>query len=547
MTRLPRSVLRRFGKDESGVISVLGAMMLLLALAIAMIVVDTGALLYAKREQQAATDAAALGAVRQLDNPQAAAEAIFGLNDYATTNVQARGIYYVSDASRAPAARYFEIGETASDGTVVDADNINAVRVRQLTDSPTYLARLFGFGNMTDIETVAIATLSKHVSFSAGTGLVDIDLAKQLLGDLLGVSLNAINYEAIASTDVAALEFLDALAIRKGLDVGGKTYADLLSENVSVGDIFGAALDVLNESDADGYNAVSDLDFHLGPVKGVTIALNQLLDATPFVNRVIGSVESLPGTEIPFNVANLLSGTAIILGDGKAVNFNKAVNVGSLVSVSGTVRVGAPMARMAVGKIGDSVHTSQVDVQLLARISLGIPLVLTTEINLPIFVRAAAGIAKVESIPCVDGGTMVTLSRATDAGIARIGTGENGPPANISLRLLFIPLVDLPISGNVSIASSGPENVNFSKAMYDTKVTGASSVNVFSQLRDALVVGNPGGLTSQILTGLTSTISNVLSLLDPILDDLLGALGVKLGTIDMFVHGAKCNAPALVG
>ena len=232
MTRLSRPLLRRFGKDESGVISVMGAMMLMLALAVAMIVVDTGALLYAKREQQAATDAAALGAVRQLDNPQAAAEAIFSLNDYATENVRATGIYYVSDASRAPAERYFEEGETASDGTVVNANNINAVRVRQLTDSPTYFARLFGFGNMTDIETVAIATLSKHVSFSAGTRVASLDdgIANQVLGGLLGTTLNLslIDYNALADTNIGALAFLDALAAEVGLDVGSDTYGDLL-------------------------------------------------------------------------------------------------------------------------------------------------------------------------------------------------------------------------------------------------------------------------------------------------------------------------------
>jgi uncharacterized membrane protein len=238
MTRLSQSVLPHFGKDESGVISVMGALMLMLALAVAMIVVDTGALLYAKRQQQAATDAAALGAVRQLDNPQAAAEAIFSLNDYATENVQARGIYYVSDASRAPAERYFEIGETASDGTLVSAANINAVRVRQLTDSPTYFARLFGFGDMTQIETVAVAALNKYVSFSAGTRIASLNegIANQVLGGLLGTTLNLslIDYNALADTNIGALTFLDALASEVGL----RTPMAIFSARLSLREIF---------------------------------------------------------------------------------------------------------------------------------------------------------------------------------------------------------------------------------------------------------------------------------------------------------------------
>ncbi len=80
-----RVLLRQFAGDERGVISVMAVGALILALAVAMIVIDTGAMLYARRDLQAATDAAALGAVRQLQSQEAtqtAAETIFDINGF---------------------------------------------------------------------------------------------------------------------------------------------------------------------------------------------------------------------------------------------------------------------------------------------------------------------------------------------------------------------------------------------------------------------------------------------------------------------------------
>lgn len=555
MTRLSQSVLPHFGKDESGVISVMGALMLMLALAVAMIVVDTGALLYAKRQQQAATDAAALGAVRQLDNPQAAAEAIFSLNDYATENVQARGIYYVSDASRAPAERYFEIGETASDGTLVSAANINALRVRQLTDSPTYFARLFGFGDMTQIETVAVAALNKYVSFSAGTRIASLNegIANQVLGGLLGTTLNLslIDYNALADTNIGALTFLDALASEVGLDVGSDTYGDLLGTTVTAGDILDAAIDVLNGETASGNPSAAKLALQtaLSPVSNATVPVNQLLDATPFVNRTIGSVQSAVGNDIPYNVLDLLSGSAMILGTGKAVGFNTNVNVATLASVTGSVSVGEPMAHMALGKVGDSVSTAQVSIQLQAGVN--VPL-LGRILNIPIYLQAGRGTATVASIPCITGGTQVILSGATDAGLLRIGTSSTNE-ATISVPILL----SFRISGSVPVNPNGPHNIPFTVSDYGKPVPtpNNSNINLFGQLGSALSITNLSLLgilnltpLGTVLSALLSAIGGALAPLEShIINPLLDTLGIKLGAMDLIVHGAKCTAPTLVG
>jgi uncharacterized membrane protein len=553
MLQATKSWMLRFARNDAGVISVMGAMALMLALAVTMIVVDTGAMLSAKRSQQAATDAAALGAVRQLDNAQATAEEIlFTLNSFDSnaSTATARPVYFVADPSRAPDQRYFEIGETASDGTLVDMSNVNAVRVTMLGESPTYFARLFGFDEMTRIETFAVAAFTKHVSFSAGTRLASLEagIANQVLGGLLGTTLNLslIDYNALADTTIDALSFLDALAIRAGLEAGSDTYGDLLGTTVTAGQLLDAAIEVLNGETAEGNPSVAKvaLQSALAPVQNGSIPVDRILGATPYSDRVIGSVQTIPGSTIPIGVLDLLTGTATLLGEGKAVGFGTNVNIGSLASVNGTIRVGAPMAHMAVGKVGDSVETSQVEVQLAARIQIDIPLVLTTSIDLPVFVRAASGTAVVEAIPCTSGGTISSLSGTTDAGLARVGTGESGPSAGITLTLLSLIPINVPISGSVPIASSGPTNLSFSENEFGQPKQTASQVNVISNLGDAITIG--GALTGQILSGLTSAIASALSPLDQILNAVLAAVGIKLGAMDMIVHGAKCHAPVLV-
>lgn len=580
-----KSSLWRFARDDSGVISVMGAMALMLALAVTMIVVDTGAVLSAKRTQQAATDAAALGAVRQLDSVQAAAEQIlFVLNDFDSNvaTATATPVYFVADPSRAPDQRYFALGETASDGTVVDTATVNAVRVTMRGESPTYFARLFGFGELTEIETVAVAALTKHTSFSAGTRLASLDagIANQVLGGLLGTTLNLslVDYTALAGTTIDALTFLDALAIRAGLEAGSDTYGDLLGTTVTAGQLLAAAVEVLNGETTEGNPSVARvaLQSALAPVQNGSVPVDGILGATPYSDRVIGSVQTIPGSTIPIGVLDLLTGAATLLGQGQAVGFGTNVNVGSLASVNGTIRVGAPMAHMAVGKVGDSVQTSQVEIQLNAIINASVAGISAAQISLPIYIEAAPGRASVDAIPCVAGGTLVTLRGEAGAAEARYGTASNSTPsiATLSAPVLLlgtIDLIELRVKGSVSTVAP-PATRNFSKDEIDQNPpvvkTISPNVSLLAGLGSALEIEQVALLSSlpwpigsvglselvnflltpitTTLSQLTTTILGALAPIDLVLNQILATLGISVGEIDMIVHGAKCHAPVLV-
>ena len=573
MPQSPQTFLRRFARDERGVISVMAVGALILALAVAMVVIDTGAMLYARRDLQAATDAAALGAVRHLqaqEETRTAAETIFEVNGFQTTGTEIwRGVYD-PDPSK-PAVNRF----TAEDGGIEESE-INAVRVRKTGESPTYFARLFGFGNLTVIEAEATAAYVKTVSFSAGTRLAELDegLANQILGGLLGTTLNLslVDYNALAAANIDALSFLDALAVEAGLDAGSDTYGDLLGTTVTIGDLVAAAIEVLNSDDFDGDPSVAKvaLQTALAPVENVSVPVDRILGATPFENRVIGSIGSSTGDELPFNVYDILSGAAMVLGDGEAVGFDTDVNLGSLASVSGTITVGSPMAHMAVGKVGDSVQTSQVEVQLNAAIDTGIASLVNSTINIPIYITAAEGRATVREIPCDAAGTMATLGAETGAAIVRYGTVDDAQPkiAEIEARLLPIGptlhLLDVEVSGGTSVAGGSETPVNFSPTDIETQQTKSvsSSSTLLSGLSGAAefelvalpgygglstILSTLGSLVTNTTSSLLSAIGQALVPLDIVIDSLLTTLGVKLGAMDMIVHGAKCRAPVLVG
>src|SRR5690606_29864905 len=102
---------------------------------------------------------------------------------------------------------------------------------------------------------------------------------------------------------------------------------DLLGTTVTIGDLVAAAIEVLNSDDFDGDPSVAKvaLQTALAPVENVSVPVDRILGATPFENRVIGSIGSSTGDELPFNVYDILSGTAMVLGDGEAVGFDTDV------------------------------------------------------------------------------------------------------------------------------------------------------------------------------------------------------------------------------
>ncbi|MBX3495154.1 MAG: hypothetical protein KF769_02835 [Parvibaculum sp.] len=557
MLRSLQTFLRAYGRDGRGVVSVMAAGAMLLVLAVAMIVIDTGSMLYARRDLQAATDAAALGAVRQIATAQAAAEAILVMNGYSSGD--APNVVpgeYTANPSLDRFAR-FDPG--------ADEADFNAVRVTKFDTAPTYFARIFGFGNLTEISATSTAAYIKTVSFSAGTRVADLNegLANQILGGLLGtnLSLSLIDYNGLASANVDALQFLDALAAEVGLDSGSHTYGNLLATNVTIGDLVAAAVEVLTGENYEGNPAVAKLALEaaLLPVANNSVQLGDLLNATPFASRTIGSITTSAGNDLAFNLFDLVSGAALLTGAGQTVGFNATVNLAPLASITGTIKVGEPMAHMTVGKVGDFVRTSQVEIELVARIDTGIAVLVDAQIEVPVYITAAEGMAAVSSIPCVQSGSMTTLEGTTGPVAARYGTVGDATPTIATIELALpllgtVPVMNLQARGSSAVGAGGPTNVAFTLANIengDAKST-ASDVSLLGDLGSSLTIdevallGVPVPDLEDIVSTLTFAVGGGLTALDPVVNSLLTTLGVRLGSMDMIVHGVRCNTPTLV-
>jgi len=209
---------------------------------------------------------------------------------------------------------------------------------------------------------------------------------------------------------------------------------------------------------------------------------------------------------------------------------------------------------MALGRVGDSVGTSQVTVQLSATIDTGIAALLNSRIEVPIYITAAEGTATVAGIPCISGGNVAVLAGTTGAVTARYGTVSDTNPEIATITVAGLEVMRLRAGGSYAVAAGGPTNVEFTDTdIEDQNVKSiASSSNILGGLGSALsisqvtLLGLPIPGLPAILSTLTTTIGSALGVLDTVVDSLLTTLGVKLGAMDMIVTGAKCQAPTLV-
>src|SRR5690606_1753744 len=111
------------------------------------------------------------------------------------------------------------------------------------------------------------------------------------------------------------------------------------------------------------------------------------------------------------------------------------------------------------------------------------------------------GRAEVTDIPCVPNGTQVTLAGTT--GVASIN-GLN--------------------------AGSTSEYVSFTESDFGNPQPVGSSLSLQTALENLL----------------PPVLSPFLDPLDDALNSVLTTLGVRLGSMDMIVHGVRCNTPTLV-
>lgn len=567
----PCALFKRFIRNQGGIASVVAAMLMTLGLGLGVLTLDVGHLYLEKRRLQGAVDAAALAAAGDPANAATIATQVLANNGYAQTATVVSGAYTPDPAL--PIASRLNTDPAAQK---------NAVRVTQTASIRGYLAAVIGGDLLSNVVATATATQTPMVSFSAGTGLASLSNGElnAVLGGLLGttLSLSLVNYQALASTNVDALTFMDQLAIQAGVTAG--TYGDLANANVTMGQMVAAARAALSIHPSGNNSAALDALNLVGlqsPAAAATTTGN-IVDTTLWQKREIGSiVQQTPGATA-FNLFDLVSGMARAYGSGALVNAGTAISVPvTNSSVITHLSLGSPMTSVALAKIGTSITTAQTRLSLTAtvtNVNLGVPGFLSATISLPLYLTLASGTATVAAIPCQTSGTMATITAAAQAATAQIGVVSDAnlknfssnptvqPAGIVTISVLGIP-VAVTASGSSSAAAGSPVTENFTQADIAAgtvkSASGSSSGTLISGMAPGMTISttllSSGGLLTNTINNTLNTIVvpllrpvlvSLLSALDAPVDTLLRSLGLRLGVMDTVVHGVRCGTPTLV-
>jgi uncharacterized membrane protein len=561
-----RELVRRFHRDERGVVSILGALLILVGLGLSVLVIDVGHLYLTKRRLQSAVDAAALAAVGNPTNASAIAQAVLTQEGFDTSELAVQSGLYTPDPSLTVSARF----NTASEAPA------NAVRVTNRIATPDFFAAIFNEGGKANISATATAAQTPIVSFAAGTGLAQLDggILNAVLGKLLGgnLSLSLINWQGLAGANLDALGLLNQLASQVGVTAG--TYGDLANANVTVGQLIAAAQAALNVHP--GGNNTAALEalniLSLQVPQGVSATLGSIIDTTLWQTRQIGSILQQDQGQTTINLLDMVSAMARLYGSNHLVDVGTALSLPiTNTSVSAYLSAGQPMASAALATVGTTISTSQVRLAVTvtaANVNLGLA---SAKVTIPLYIEIAPGQASVSAIPC-QASNMVEIAGAPTAATVQIGavsqaqvedfsqTVVPGLAAVVQLTILGIP-VTINASGSATI-EGGAKQPPWSYSKTDiqsgglhtfvgsdgSQLIGGLANNLNLTVAGTGITGLVSGLVnSTVMPLLRPLLASILSALDPTVDNLLQALGLQLGTLDVTVHGVSCGRATLVG
>lgn len=550
-----KKTLRATLASREGAVSVIAALFAVIMVAALALAVDVARIYLQKRADQAALDLAALAAARSLSTAEQSAREILIANG--RSPIQGLkvtfGVYEPNSGQR-PGERFRAGVEPA-----------NAVRLEMRRASPIVFGKMFLPEGEVEIVTAATAARTRYVSFTIGTRLASLNggIANALLSRLLGaeVSLNVMDYQALASADVDMPDLLNALAPRVGVTAG--SYDDVLATTPTLGDLATAIGQAASPS-----SAVQAVIGRTGAgLSSRRVAVRQLLSLGPFNGLKLGEKTSVSAR---VSALDVLFTAAQIANGRRQIDIDLGLQVPGLLGLSAVVVIGErPQSSpwISIGDEGATVSTAQTRIRLAADVRAPAGL---ANLRLPLAIDVAAGRATLSSARC-------GRSPKTDAAVtldvtptlAEIWVGD---PRDLAAWTAFAGAADVgpglvlsafPISAtaysHIAATNRRPVSVSFSAAEIDARkvktvsMTDAAQTTLTSLVGDlsvsvavappVLQIGLPGVLTATLSAALTPLGAT----LDPPLNALLGVLGIGIGQADVSVRGVRCDGAALTG
>lgn len=584
-----------FVGDESGAVAIVVALLLTVLLGFAAFGIDLGAMYRDKAQLQARSDLAALGAVLHVEDADAHARMILDRNRLGPENLQTMQFgRFRRDPSMAPGDRFLPL-DPGSDG-------INAVAIDVAGSAPLHFSRLFLGGDSVPLAVASTATRTQGASFTLGSRLAALDggVLNALLSEALGasVALTALDYTALAAADLTLLSFVDALALRGGLEAAN--YHDIATAALQLPTLLAALSDTQAGATAALLLSLADL------APPVSVPLDRVVG---FPDPALGLTVSdfLGMTQV--SALDLVMATADVVTAGRAVDLDLAVALPGLLALDTALLVQEREAQsgwVAVAEPRATLHTAQtrlkLDLDLAPTLLGGLGSGVTAlALELPVYVELANATVELTDVNCrptaptdevarfstatlstgASGGTRVAelfigAFPAQDFNAAQpLGPASLGHADFLDLALVIalpllpdirIGLMTLQIRAHLPLGTTATESVGFTAAEVEAQdnvrsfgaaapVSGAVAAllgpgNISVRVKPAhagLVSGLVASLVNSVLSLLTDTLGGSLAgLVGGVLDQVLAALGLRLGEADLTLVGLNCEMVRLV-
>lgn len=535
--------------------------------------IDVGSFFYAKRQLQTANDLAALAAAADPAKAGAVARATASRNGYEATAVETfqPGIYH-ADPALTPAQRFQPSPTTLA----------NAVRVTMRAETPLYFGRLLVAGSdqwresdttlgtarsgTVALRSSAIAAQDRQAAFAIGSRLVRLEggILNSLLSALVGggVSLSAMDYQALATARVDLFDLSKRLATR--VNLSAVSFDDVLKSQVRLPDLIGAIQDASRDHETRSSTA--------------TAALGRIASAAGS-SRAVGlgklvAFDALGDSPLagPRPIAASLSALDLVSAVAQVANGTRQIDVGLGLNLPGiaaaTLKLGigerpVGTAMIRVGRLGATVHTAQ------TRLLLTIDLAGSGEaalVRLPLYLELGSATARLASLSC--NAYDVTSSRVTlavrpalvDAWIGQVSAAQfenfTSPPNPSPAALLnILGLARVTGRAHATMTNTAETSLAYSYAEIQRGEKKTTSTQNFTATLVARLVGDLdlkvealglgiglGGLADVV----GATIGGATGSLDRLINAVLGTLGLGLGQADAWVTDVRCGGAVLV-
>lgn len=557
-----RARLLAFKRDDRGGIAIISSAFFMASIACSALAIDLGSLYLERRNTQSITDLAAMAAAGDLAHAEAAARATLVANkiDIAAATVKVDLGHYDPKLATAVDARF-----------TAGALPYNAARVTVTKPGRIFFAKTF-VDSCCTMTVTAMSANAQLATFSIGSRLAGLSggAINGLLGGLLGgtVNLSLMDYNALASANVGLFDFAKALSTELGLT--GASYSDVLSASANVGNVINALANVTQNNGNTTASAALKTLLLQSNAGSTPITLSKLLSLGPVGSTGVGDPISGPNPQI--SVMDIVSAAATIANGGKMVNLNLGASIPGVANLTLSVAIGEPAQQsgwVAVGQPGATLHTAQMRVRLEAKIG-GSGLLSAVQVRLPIYINSATADGTLTNIACAADGTgavtvaakpglaSAAIGEVSDAALQNFGAVPPATPAklvDVSLPVPLLPPIGLKVFGSAStsVTNTSTTNLVFSQTDINNGTIKRASTRNFSEtLVSSLLSGlsvtvAPLGLSVTVDPLVKTILTGVAAPLDQVLYTLLTTLGIRLGEVDVRVHGVSCRSSVLAG